>query len=61
MSLLLGSIGVVLLLAAFALNLHNGFSAQSTPYVVMNAAGASLSAWYAWDGGLIPLVILELV
>ncbi|UCG60764.1 MAG: hypothetical protein JSV52_10560 [Candidatus Zixiibacteriota bacterium] len=60
-SLLIGSIGVGLLLAAFALNLTKCLSESSPVYLVMNVTGASAAAWYAYDGGVIPFVILELV
>lgn len=60
-SVLIGSIGVALLLAAFALNLLRKLSERSIPYLVMNIVGALLAAWYAWAGGALPFVILEAV
>lgn len=57
----IGSIGVALLLIAFALNLLRKLSERSIPYLLMNIVGALLAAWYAWAGGALPFVILEAV
>ena len=57
----IGSIGVALLLVAFALNLLRKLSERSIPYLLMNIVGALLAAWYAWAGGALPFVILEAV
>lgn len=61
MSLLIGSVGVGLLLLAFALNLLKRLSESSPAYLAMNVAGALMAAWYAFEGNAIPFVILELV
>lgn len=60
-STLIGAIGVGLLLVAFVLNLIKRISESSPAYLIMNAAGAFLAAWYAYDGNVLPFVILELV
>jgi hypothetical protein len=60
-SLLLGSIGVSLLLLAFALNLLRRLSETNPIYLVMNVIGALLAAWYAYSGDVMPFVVLELV
>jgi hypothetical protein len=60
-SLLIGSIGVGLLLLAFGLNLVKRLSESSRVYLGMNVVGASMAAWYAFEGNTIPFVILELV
>jgi len=57
----IGSIGVALLLIAFALNLVRKLSERSAVYLSMNVVGALMAAWYAWAGGAIPFVILEIV
>lgn len=56
---IVGSIGVGLLLLAFVLNMLKKLSERHPAYLVMNAVGAGLAAWYAWAGGIIPFVILE--
>lgn len=60
-SLLIGSVGVGLLLLAFALNLLKRLSESSPVYLAMNIVGAAMAAWYAFQGNAIPFVILELV
>lgn len=60
-SLLVGSVGVGLLLLAFALNLVKRLSESSPAYLAMNIVGALMAAWYAWEGNAVPFVILELV
>ena len=57
----IGSIGVGLLLLAFVLNLLRVVSERSRAYLLMNFVGAGLACWYAWDGRIIPFVILEAV
>ena len=59
-STLIGSLGVGLLLLAFGLNLIKKLSETDPVYLTMNVVGASMAAWYAYDGGVIPFVILEL-
>lgn len=60
-ALLTGFLGVTILLVAFGLNIAGRISQNSPSYLWMNIAGAMLAAWYAWDGRLIPFVLLELV
>ena len=59
--IVVGSIGVGLLLAAFVLNLLRVVSEQSRTYLLMNFVGAGLACWYAWRSGSLPFVILEAV
>lgn len=59
--MIIGTIGVALLLAAFALNLLDRISEQGRAYLSMNFAGAMMAAWYAFDNGLFPFVVLEMV
>ncbi len=58
---IIGSVGVGLLLLAFALNLLKVLDEDSRWYLSMNAMGALMASWYALEGGAIPFVILELV
>ena len=57
--LVVGSIGVGLLLAAFVLNLLRVLSERSRTYLMMNFIGAGLACWYAWQDRTLPFVILE--
>lgn len=57
----IGSVGVGLLLIAFVLNLLNVLSERGRVYLLMNVLGALLACWYAWQGRLIPFVVLEAV
>ncbi|MBU0983088.1 MAG: hypothetical protein KKA42_04410 [candidate division Zixibacteria bacterium] len=59
--MIVGSIGVGLLLLAFALNLSHRLSERSVPYLTLNVLGAALAAWYAVDSRMWPFVILEAV
>jgi len=59
--LLVGSTGVGLLLLAFALNLLKIVTENSKLYLLMNFIGAGMAAMYAFNGNIIPFVILELV
>lgn len=60
-SMIIGSVGVGLLLLAFALNLLKKLSESSPAYLAMNVVGAGMAAWYAYAGDAIPFVVLELV
>ncbi|MEZ5332413.1 MAG: hypothetical protein R2991_10260 [Thermoanaerobaculia bacterium] len=53
------SIGVTLLLAAFALNLFGALPRASRAYQALNLLGAGMAAWAAWHIGFLPFVILE--
>jgi len=57
--MLIGSIGVALLLAAFVLNVLRRLDENGAPYLVMNLIGAGMSCYYAWASGIVPFVILE--
>jgi len=61
MALWIGTIGVALLLLAFALNIVGRLPENSRIYLLMNVIGALLAAWYAYKGNVIPFVVLELV
>ena len=54
-----GSIGVLLLLIAFVMNLLKRWRESQTVYLVFNALGATLACLYAARTGSVPFVILE--
>ena len=55
----IGSLGVALLLIAFALNLAKVLPASSKAYAGLNAIGAALACWASWLIGFMPFVVLE--
>ncbi len=55
----LGSIGVAILLAAFAANIFSLLPAASRRYQVANALGAGLSCYASYLIGFMPFVVLE--
>jgi hypothetical protein len=56
---LVGTIGVSLLLIAFALNLANKIQATSTTYLVLNIIGAGLAGVSSYMIQFWPFVVLE--
>ena len=56
---LIGSIGVTILLAAFALNLLRVLSTNSPAYLAMNLVGSVLAGISSYLIGFIPFVVLE--
>jgi hypothetical protein len=56
---LIGSIGVTLLLAAFALNAFGRLRSDSRWYGAMNVVGAGLAAVASALIGYVPFVVLE--
>lgn len=56
-----GSVGVGLLLIAFAFNLLRIVKEDSYSYLIMNIVGSLMAAYYAYAGLNIPFIILELV
>jgi len=56
---MLGSVGVALLLVAFALNLLGRTDRESTAYQALNAAGSGLAATASYLIGFVPFVVLE--
>ena len=56
---LFGSIGVTILLAAFALNLLRVFRTNSPAYLAMNLVGSVLAGISSYLIGFIPFVVLE--
>ncbi len=55
----IGSLGVTLLLAAFALNAFGRLSQRARPYQLLNLSGAGLAAWASWQIRFWPFVVLE--
>ena len=56
---LIGSIGVTILLIAFALNLLRMLSANSPAYLTMNLVGSVLAGISSYLIGFVPFVVLE--
>lgn len=56
---LIGTIGVSLLLVAFALNLAKKLESSSRIYLLMNIAGAGLACLSSWLITFWPFVVLE--
>jgi hypothetical protein len=56
---LIGTIGVSLLLLAFALNLAGKLAAASRPYLLLNIAGAALAGLSSYLIAFWPFVVLE--
>lgn len=57
----IGTIGVTLLLIAFALNISKKISATSKPYLILNIAGAGLAGVSSYMIQFWPFVVLESV
>jgi hypothetical protein len=56
---LIGTIGVLLLLIAFAMNIANKWASTSTPYLMLNIIGAALTCTSSYMIHFWPFVILE--
>ena len=54
-----GSLGVAILLLAFALNLAGRLANVDRRYQAMNAIGAALACWASWRIEFWPFVVLE--
>ena len=57
--LMIGILGMVFLLVAFALNIIKKLSQDSVTYIGLNILGGGLSTYYAIVLAAIPFVILE--
>ena len=60
-NLIIGVVGMVLLLGAFALNLLKVKTQDSHTYVILNILGGGISTYYAVSLDAVPFVILEAV
>jgi hypothetical protein len=56
---LLGTIGVTMLLLAFALNLVKKMESNSLPYLLLNIVGAALAGLSSYLISFWPFVVLE--
>ena len=55
----IGFAGVVLMLAAFLLNLAKRMASDGYPYASLNFVGASLACYSSWLISFMPFVLLE--
>ncbi|MDR6942000.1 CBU_0592 family membrane protein [Mucilaginibacter pocheonensis] len=58
---IIASVGVVVLLIAFLLNLFNKLTADSTAYKLMNFAGAATCCYSSYLINFYPFVVLEAI
>jgi len=58
---LLASIGVIILLIAFLLNLYKKLNTESKIYSLLNLIGAGICCLSSWLIGFYPFVVLEAV
>ena len=56
---IIASVGVIILLIAFLLNLYKKMSASSKAYSLMNFIGAGLCCYASWMVRFYPFIILE--
>lgn len=56
---IIASIGVIILLIAFLLNLYKKLSAESKTYSLLNLIGAGICCFASWIVSFYPFVILE--
>jgi len=56
---IIASIGVIILLIAFLLNLYKKLPAESKTYSMMNFIGAGICCFASWMVNFYPFVILE--
>ena len=59
LAVIIGVIGMIFLLTAFALNLFKKVTQDSSIYNIFNIIGAGLLAYYAYALNSIPFLILE--
>ena len=56
---LIGTVGVLILLIAFAMNIAKKWSSTSTPYLLLNVIGAALTCLSSFMIRFWPFVVLE--
>jgi hypothetical protein len=56
---IIASIGVIILLIAFFLNLNNKLSVESKAYILMNLMGAGICCYASYLVRFYPFVVLE--
>jgi hypothetical protein len=54
-----GSLGVAILLGAFAANAAGRLASTARAYHALNAVGAGLACWASWQIPFVPFVVLE--
>lgn len=59
MDIVIGSVGVLMLLIAFVMNLMKRWQEDHPAYLALNIVGAAMACAYALLSGTIPFVILE--
>jgi len=60
-AVIVGAIGMIFLLTAFALNLFKKVTQDSLIYNIFNIIGAGLLAYYAYVLNSIPFLILQVI
>lgn len=60
-AVIVGAIGMIFLLTAFALNLFKKVTQDSFIYNIFNIIGAGLLAYYAYALNSIPFLILQVI
>lgn len=58
---IIASVGVIILLIAFLLNLYKKLPAQSSYYKLMNFFGAGLNAYASYLVSFYPFIVLEVI
>jgi len=61
LTLIIGTIGMLLLLIAFLLNLVKKLTQDSLTYSILNVVGGGLLTYYAYILNSIPFLILETI
>ncbi len=56
---IIASVGVIILLIGFFLNLNKRLSADSRAYILMNLIGAGICCYASWMVKFYPFVVLE--
>ena len=56
---IIASVGVIILLIAFLLNLYKKLSSESKTYSLLNLIGAGICCFASWMVSFYPFVILE--
>ena len=58
---IVGIVGLLFILVAFALNLSHKLTVKSKTYNWMNVLGSGCLAYYSWFLGSVPFFILQIV
>ena len=60
-SSMVGSLGVILLLLAFFLNLFRYIKQESNTYILLNITGAAISCYASYLINYLPFIVLEAI